>query len=454
MTLSLRARLTLTAGAVLGLSLAVFSGVVYGVASRALWKQFDEQLIDDAHIFAKMVEEHADGPMEFEPGLPDEFDNDTDPAYFELWTDDGVVLGRTPALKDKDLVPGATTLPDGRPGRTLDAVLAPRTDDESPMVPSGRKVRVMIARSTLEVDSDLATLRLILLAAGLSTLMLAALAATLAVRRGFRPLDELGARLEALGAEGLHERLPASGLPRELQPVVARLNELLERLDGAFVLQRQFNADVSHELRTPLTGLRSVLEVAVSRQRTGPEYAAAMHDALAVVEQMRVLVENLLLLARLGARQILVTREDVQLKELVDECFVPFAERARMRKLRFENRVALDATVCSDTEKLRIVVSNLLGNAVDYTAEGGQVWVDSELPTGRILEVRDSGPEIPVESLEAIFDPFVRLESSRAGTGEHAGIGLSLVRTLCTALGFSIRAENLAGRQVAFRVER
>src|SRR5262249_12845702 len=120
--------------------------------------------------------------------------------------------------------------------------------------------------------------------------------------------------------------------------------------------------------------------------------------------------------------------------------------------LRFENRVASDITLFSDREKLRMVVKNLLDNAVEYTAAGGEIVVESDGASGRVLEVRDSGPGIPEHALASVFGPFVRLESARSASGKHCGIGLTLARALCDALGLSVAAHNRADGWVAFEV--
>jgi two-component system OmpR family sensor kinase len=451
---TLRARLTLSTCAVVLLSLVGFSFGLYALVSNALWRQLDERLATDARGLAKMVEEQAQPPWEFEAGLPEEFERAQEPAYFELTMDDGSLIARSAALHDVHLDPRATVLPDGRPGRTYAAQLPPRPDSEHPVPPSGRWVQVVVARSTAEIDAALATLRLLLAGGAGVTLALAALVAVLAVRRGLKPLVALSAKVESLGAESLAERLAIGALPAELVPPVNRLNALLGRLEQAFERERQFTADASHELRTPLAGLRSVLEVAVSRDRTAPEYAEAIRDALQVVAQLQGLIEGLLLLARLGARRDAPTGEEVLLRPLVDACFAPLAPRASARKLTFENRVAEGARLTADPAKLRIVIGNLLGNAVDYTGEGGRVTVNSGLPGGPVLDVSDSGPQIPAESLDAIFQPFVRLDPARSDSAEHSGIGLSLVRAACTALGLTVHAMNLADGQVAFVVER
>src|SRR5262249_13255840 len=144
------------------------------------------------------------------------------------------------------------TLADGHPARMVRAFLAPRQDEQSPPHSSGRRVTVAVARPTNEIVATLHTLDLLLWGLASATLMLAALATVFAIRGGLRPLAQLSAGVDAIDAGRLGERLSIHGLPRELQPTVDKLNELLARLETAFARERQFSADVSHELRTPL----------------------------------------------------------------------------------------------------------------------------------------------------------------------------------------------------------
>src|SRR5262249_53543146 len=157
---------------------------------------------------------------------------------------------------------------------------------------------------------------------------------------------------------------------------VSKLNDLLGRLETSFARERQFTADVSHELRTPLAGLRTLLEVTALTDRDTVEYKRAVADAHTVVLQLGALVENLLVLARLDAGQLPTTISDVNLRELVDECWKPHAAAAEARSLRFENHVP--ATVAQvDREKLRVILGNLLANAAEYTETGGWIEVDA-----------------------------------------------------------------------------
>ena len=226
----------------------------------------------------------------------------------------------------------------------------------------------------------------------------------------------------------------------------------MARLGESFARERRFTADVSHELRTPLAALRTTLEVASSKDRDAPAYRAAIIEASALVGQMQVLVQNLLMLARLDARQVEVQTTEVRLRPFVDEVWRAFEERAANRQLTFANEIGETATAVTDAEKLRIVVANLLSNAADYTAERGAIVVRGG--SGEVLlEVMDSGPPIPGDVLPRIFDRFSRGDASRSG-GVHCGVGLALVRGLCDVLGLSASAENAAGGIVRFRIAR
>jgi signal transduction histidine kinase len=263
----------------------------------------------------------------------------------------------------------------------------------------------------------------------------------------------LSADIGSIDAASLGSPLELQDLPEELRPPFVKVNELLARIASSLARERQFSADVSHELRTPLAGLRAILEVSATRDRPAGEYRASLGEALEVVHQLEAIVDDLILLARLGAGQgAIERREPLRLRDLVEACFAPHAEAARRRGLRFEDRVAATLTLESEKVKLRLVIANLLSNAVAYTAEGGWIAVESDPDGGLVLAVRDSGPAIPEGALARIFDPFFRLDAARSSSGEHFGVGLALVRGLCDALGYRVVARNEPDGAVAFLV--
>jgi signal transduction histidine kinase len=378
-----------------------------------------------------------------------DFQKEHGAAYFEAWSDEGKVLGRSPSLGEEDLrrmtgvghtIAAPVRLPDGRAGRFFQAALPARSEGGGPS--RRRRVTVVVQRGTEEIEATTATLRFMLLGSGLAALVLALLAGALAIHSGLQPVARLTAHVDAIDARRLGERLRTEGLPRELHPPVAKLNELLARLEESFRRERRFSADASHELRTPLAGLRSILEVACRQVRSADQYRTVIEDALGVTRHMSQLVESLLFLARLDAHQDAPRRDEIVLRELVYECFAPCARRAHQRGLRFENRVPVSDQLVSDRERLRIVITNLVANAVEYTARGGAVTVQTDSARGIVLEVCDSGPALPADALERVFDRFFRLDRARSGEGEHFGIGLALVRALCETLDLSVSASN------------
>jgi signal transduction histidine kinase len=311
---------------------------------------------------------------------------------------------------------------------------------------------VAVARNTGEIDRAIALLRRLLAVAGVSVLAMSGAATIIVMRRGFRPVRALAAKLAGMDARRLGEPISVDGVPDELTVLVAKLNELLSRLEAAFGRERQFTSDASHELRTPMAALRSIIEVSLSRERNHDEYRASLREALAVVVQASELVEQLLMLARADGGEIPLCREPVSLRELAVGAFVPLATAAKERRLSFENQIPESAVVTSDREKLRVVVANLLGNAVQYATEGGVVSARSAPEEGLVLEVRNTGPALPESERERIFERFVRLDGSRTAAAEHAGVGLALVRSLCGSLGFAVSAHNDPESWVAFRV--
>jgi signal transduction histidine kinase len=451
---TLRSRLTLSLVLVLAVVLGAFSLLLYAGVARTLWRAMDARLDTEARALAEMAEENAAGGYEFElegiSALP-EFRDRQPSAYFQIWLPDGTVLARSSSLRGRDLTgTGAVTLPDGRAGRLVAASLPAHWVGRAP-TGERRTLHVAVARGTESEEAALARLRHLLAALGALAVLVAAGASAFTVWRGLRPAATLAGALDTVDAGHLGQRISVPRLPRELEPAVAKLNELLARLDDSFARERRFTADVSHELRTPLAGLRSLLEVAASRERTAPEYQAVVGEALDIVRQMHGLAENLLMLARLDARQVEVLNEPIALRAFVDDTWRPLAARAHERRLVFENAVSPEATLVSDRDKLRLVLRNLLANAAAYTEAGGRIEVRSGEDC--VFEVWDSGPLISAEVLPRLFERFFRGDGARSG-GNHSGIGLALVRAVCAPLRLAVNAANAPAGGVRFRVER
>ena len=434
---SLRTRLTVALVAVVAVVLVALALALYVGVRDAAWQQHDAGLVSRAKALSAGAENEDDGVELVLPALPG--------AFAEAWGPDGASVARSPGLTGE--LPKQTgtfdlTLPDGRSGRAYGMHFHPRDekDDRAPV-----DVLLVLAEGTEAVDAAAATVRTrFVVLGGLALLLVGGITAWL-LARGLAPLGALHRDLARIDEGHLDTRLPVAGQPTELAGPVKTLNELLARLEAAFARERQFTADVSHELRTPLAGLRTLLEV--TQKAPSPADHA---QALEIVVQMCALVENLLMLARVDAGQVEVTSTPVPLRTLVDECWRPHATAAAARGIELRNTLPADAVATTDREKLRVVVGNLLSNAAEYTATGG--WVAISAPSGALLDVADSGPAIPPEHLEKIFDRMWRADDSRTATGIHCGIGLALARSLAATLGLTLSASTHADGSVHFVV--
>jgi two-component system sensor histidine kinase QseC len=465
---SLRLQLGIGLTVVLAVVVAMFALGLHAMTARALLQGLDERLAGDASAVAGMVEQGEAGTPELEnESLPD-FEAGATPAYYQIWLDDGRVLSRSPSLAGRDLGRDAAVsstaryrdvvLPDGRAGRSIalrararaeDAALAPK-----PSAGAEQRVTVVVARGIEPISKTLGRLRDWLWAMALVTVLAGSGAMFFALSRGLRPVKAYASALAQLDDTRLRAISSAAELPSELDPIRGKLDELFARLAESFARERRFTADVAHELRTPIAALRTILDVVQMRERSGEGYRAAIAEAAQVTSRMQLLVDDLLLMSRLDSRQIQIQRQPVVLKDLVDECWSPLAARARERGLTFRNEAPPAASIQSDPEKLKIIVSNLLSNAVEYTAPGGTIAVRRIAnAAGSSLEVWDSGPEIPADTLPRIFDRFFRADPARAGERGHAGIGLSLVKSLADVLGMRVTAQNVSQGGVSFRVE-
>ena len=450
---SLRGRLTIAIVMLVAVVLAGLAVVLYVGARRAAWDQHDHALVARARALAVIAEYENDG---YEMSLPPEAEGAT-PSYIEVWEPNGDVLARSASLHDGDLAPtearlrhpvvSDVTLPDGRAGRAIGMRFVPRHD---PRTENAGELALVLAEGTEDVEAAGARIRAWFIVFGIAALALIALLTMWLLGRGLRPLTELAAQLELIDDRNLAVRIATDQQPIELEVPIRKLNELFARLEASFAREREFTADVSHELRTPLAGLRTLLEVTALTDRTTDEYRTAVADAHAIVLQLGSLVENLLMLARLDAGHLQIEKREVSLASLVDECWKLFAAQAAARSLEFRNAIRPNTVAVVDREKLRIVVANLLANAAEYTTEGG--WIEVTTGGGALLDVVDSGPPIPDEQIDRIFDRLWRGDAARSATGVHCGVGLALARSLCMKLDLELGATTRDDGCVRFRI--
>lgn len=224
--------------------------------------------------------------------------------------------------------------------------------------------------------------------------------------------------------------------------------EELQELDQ---LKSRFFTNISHEFRTPLTLITGPVESLVSKIED-PVVLRTLRNIRSNADRLLDLVNQLLELARFESGQMELHRAPMDLHALMKGLFSSFESMANQKNIRLQFESGIDSLPASlDPEKTERLLINLLGNALKFTPNGGTVTLGLELQNENIeISVSDTGPGIPTDSLELIFNRFTRIEGQNGGTG--SGIGLALAREIATVHGGRIWAENIPSGGSRFRV--
>jgi two-component system OmpR family sensor kinase/two-component system sensor histidine kinase QseC len=258
-----------------------------------------------------------------------------------------------------------------------------------------------------------------------------AIAVTWIVGRGLAPLRRVAGEVERRNVGSLAP-IEIVGLPQEVAPLIEELNRLLARLGDAFGKQRAFVADAAHELRSPLTALSLQLQL-LDRAPDESARKAAQERLGAAVERAAHLVGQLLTLARNEPESAPARLVPVVLEASVRDGIADLSALAAERSVELVLEVAASPTVLGDADALRILVRNLVDNAVRYSPSGGKV--EARVFTqdrAAALEVDDAGPGIPVEERDRAFDRFYRRSGSAQG---GSGLGLAIVKAIAERHG-------------------
>jgi two-component system, OmpR family, sensor kinase len=466
--LSLRARLLL--------GVVVLAGVGLALADVATYTSLRSFLLDrvDATLQAghAQVERDEDGDNRFEPAPPGDLRGGGPPAqgidWYQVRTLDGSVLaggflvggGSPPELRR--VTPPTKTSGGIHPERVAYFTVASKNGKTSYRVresvdPQQPNRILLVATSLHDV---LATLHRLLL---IEVLVTSAVLATLAglglwvVRLGLRPLREIEATASTIAAGDLTQRVERDDPKTEVGRLGRSLNAMLAQIEAAFTARerseqrlRRFVADASHELRTPLAAVRAYAELFGRGAATRPEdLARSMAGITREAERMSLLVEDLLLLARLDEGRPL-EQEPVDLAQVVGEA----VDAARVVDIERPIDVSIEpATVVGDPDRLRQAIDNLLANVRAHTPPGTHVTVGLHRVDGRVeLSVSDTGPGLSEEEAAQVFERFFRVDSSRTRASGGVGLGLSIVAAVAQAHGGSAEARPTPGGGATFVV--
>lgn len=455
--ISIRWRLTIWLGIMVGLLFAVTGFGVFLAMRGVLKSRFDETLTAKANALITASEIDG-GDFEIDLTVKDfaGFGKGGE-DLFEIRRIDGGLFKNSPSLPKRldapwiidgprepaddhpRLVDGS--LSDGEPLRFYIQRFYPKDDKRDAFT----DLYLIVASPTRTLDQQLNRLGTILLVAGAAAVLLMVPLIRTGLARGLRPLDQLATRVRSIRPDDLKHRLTTESLPAELVPVAARLNEWIARLEDSFERERRFSSHAAHELRTPLAELRSMAELGATwPEESTPERCAAM---VVVADQLTALLDKLALLARADAGNQPVTIENLQPGPAVDAVLARLSPITEARGLHVDLRID-GGSIATDPLLWNAVVQNLLGNAVSHAPAGSTISIETS--PGHFL-IRNPAPDLDQGDLPQLFDRFWRKDQSR-GEGANSGLGLSIVKACVTLLGGSIKARLTPGHELEIEV--
>lgn len=318
-----------------------------------------------------------------------------------------------------------------------------------PIVYRGRRVGTLrVANPLTPVEQAQASLRRTFIVVGALALVLA-----LAVGIGLATLIAAPLRRMArvaAAAEGgdLSVRAGPVRARGEVRVLAEAFDHMLQRLERAFKRQREFVSDASHELRTPLAVLRAQIEL-LDRETDEHSRHLGADTLLRRLDELDRLVGDMLTLASAEAGQLVEPRP-IDLSEFFED----FRRDLPLFGERDFQLQPVDGTLRADPDRLTQVLRNVVRNAVAHTNPGDRVSVVARAGDSRLeVSVSDSGPGIPPDQLEQIFERFHRLDQSRARDRGGSGLGLAIARAIIEAHGGSIRAESAPGHGATFHID-
>jgi signal transduction histidine kinase len=449
--MSLRLRLTLLYSTLMGAILLVISAAVTLTITSLLLNKIDDTLAAAQQVVIQNITVNKLGKLEARIKSTD-ISSD---VYMQIWGLDGGLQSRLGSLNSFDKTPF-----DGNALRMDKPSYHDLTGPgwhirvlSIPLLQNGNKIAVLQLATKLDVvDVAKKNLTDILFIIWMVAVLFSGMAVWVTIGQTIKPLSAITETVEQINrADDLSRRIPYSGPEDdEIGSMVSSFNQTLERLEALFTSQQRLLADVSHELRTPLTVIKGNVDLMRRMKSLDAESLTSIDQEAG---RLTRLVGGLLLLAQAESGKLSLAMQKVELDLLLTEVFSEMSVLAGNKVHVHLNEID-QVYVNGDRDRLKQVFINLTANAIQYTPQGGDVYLSLEQikDQARVI-VRDTGPGIPTEDLPHIFERFYRAEKSRTrGKSTGFGLGLSIVNWIVEKHGGRIEVDSHEGKGTAFAV--
>ncbi|MBP6176914.1 MAG: HAMP domain-containing protein [Anaerolineales bacterium] len=447
--MSLRLRFTWLYSTIMGGILLIFGAVVYFLVNIILLNQVDSMLAGVVRDITQVTKVNSVGELSLISLPPLDM---TSNAYVQVWGPDGRLIATSPSIGTltKPLDPNGLqagesiyqdSYLDGAHLRVLSV----------PLVLGERTIGTLQVGASLSVVDATRTNMLSTMAViAVFAVLIAALGSWVVLGRALSPLEAITETVDQINrADDLSRRIPHDVQNEdEIGDLVVSFNQTLERLESLFTSQQRFLADVSHELRTPLTVIKGNVDL-MRRMKQADEESLGSIDQEA--GRLTRLVGGLLMLAQAESGKLTLNLKPVELDLLLTEVFTEMCVLAGS-KVRVHLNEIDQVMVNGDRDRLKQVFLNLISNAIQYTPQGGDVFLSmAKIGEQARIIIRDTGPGIPAEDLPHIFDRFYRAEKSRTRSSTSGfGLGLSITQWIVEHHGGQIKVESKEGKGTTF----
>jgi len=314
-----------------------------------------------------------------------------------------------------------------------------------------QKAVLVIARPISDIETALDRLFHILCLAVPLTIVLAGGGGVFLARRVLRPVEEITETAKKIEESDLSRRIDVSSRD-ELGRLATTLNQMITRLENAFIRQKEFTSDASHELRAPLAVIQAESTLALQKPRKTEEYQKSLEVIADESDHLAGIINQLLNLARVDAGKELKF-EKINLTNFVMDLCDDVSVVCQSKSLTLQQNHFDEAWVMGDRRSLRNLFHNILENAMRYTPERGTITVTLRHVDGQVVvSIKDTGIGISADEQSLIFQRFYRVDKARSRNEGGSGLGLSICRHIVNVHGGSIKVESMLNKGSTFRI--
>jgi heavy metal sensor kinase len=423
---------------------------LYGIADDRLHAQ-----IEDVTNFLKSQKKKNMTVAKLREEASEEYVLEHSGDFLQIYDGDGNWIFRAPSLEQNRVAPVAPVAFKGPVFQNLQIGNRHFHFITQGIEMSGRSYIVETGLPIDEIITTLSLFRRYLLMLAPLLLVAAASGGYWLSRKALSPVDALTQTARNIGGSNLSDRLEKLTTGDELQRLADTLNEMLARIENAFLRVTQFTADASHELRTPISLIRTEAEVALRKSRGSEEYREALRHILLDAERTSSLLEELLTLARADSGRENVCLTLLGLRSTIAETANEWRQLVEARNLQFTQAIAeCDLAVLADRRAVQRLLAILLDNAVKYTPPPGVVELRLEARRDKaVIIVRDTGIGIAEQDQPRIFERFYRADKARSHELGGSGIGLAIADWIVQQHRGSITVRSSIGTGSTFLVE-